>query len=107
MHIKKLELDQLNLKDELDKLERDIISIEEMTVLDVILLAENLTKTKGPRGHDLSRDEKRTAEVNKRLKNNKEYQNLLELRSDVLRDYEVNRIEIEWLIREHERDIKK
>lgn len=104
MKIKELEIELFNLNRELDELDTDITTIEEQTVIDVIILAENLSKSKGKNGHELSRSEKRDLEIKKRLKNNHEWNRLISYRADLLRDIEFTRIDIEYLKREFKRE---
>lgn len=104
--IRELELELFDLNRELEDLNAELTDIECLTVLDVIILAENISKSKGKNNHELSRTEKRDAEIRKRLKANPEWIKLTEHKADLLRDLEFTRIDIDFLKREFQRSLK-
>lgn len=99
------EKELIPLQDEYEEIIRELELINQVKSIEVENLAFNLSKTKGARGHELSTKEKRDVRVLEDLKEDKEYQELLSRKFELSKDIRYLQIEIDYLKREHEREL--
>lgn len=101
------ELELIPLEAEYETLEFEMMVYEQTKTVELENLAMNLSKTLGPRGHNLSTAAKRSLKLISDLKNDKEFQEMLSHKHELSKDIRYIKIEVEYLKREHEREISK